>query len=528
MTDHRPRLTQSKCYTGGAFALALIALLAINPAQAQNTAPNPSTDLSADPWWVAGKSAIEQRLTVQKNENRAKNIILFIGDGMGISTLTAMRIYDGQSRGESGEENIMPYERFPHSALIKTYNHNAQVADSAGTASAMMTGVKTNIGVINMAARHPVGHCGDWPSGQRSSFAEKAAQAGQSIGVVTTARLTHATPATVYAHSPSRDWEDDTDIPAEAKAAGCKDIATQLLDFGPKNGKGLTVAMGGGRGQFLPKETKDPEYPDRSGNRADGRDLTQEWLQRHDRAAFVTSLDQLSALDLAKTDHLLGLFEPSHMKFDSQRAKDLEQGTGPGEPSLADMTGIAIDMLRKNDKGYFLMVEGGRIDHAHHGGNAFNALQDGQAFARAVATALDKVDINETLILVTADHSHVFTMAGYPARGNPILGLVSPPAKDGSPSHEPALAADGKAYTTLGYGNGPGAIKGERPDPAEHDTKAPGYQQQALVPLPSETHAGEDVALFATGPWAHLAGGVLEQNVIYHIMDHASTAHKAP
>ena len=83
-------------------------------------------------------------------EKRAKNIILFIGDGMGVSTVTAARIFDGQSQGKAGEEHVLPFETFDHVALVKTYNSNQQVPDSAGTATAMVTGVKTRAGVINV------------------------------------------------------------------------------------------------------------------------------------------------------------------------------------------------------------------------------------------------------------------------------------------------------------------------------------------------------------------------------------------
>lgn len=484
--------------------ILILSLLAL-PVSAQEASP---TD---DPWWQAGEATLAERLAVRPQEGRARNIILFIGDGMGVSTVTAMRIFDGQSRGEDGEENVLAFERFPHTALVKTYNSNAQVADSAGTASAMMTGIKTNIGVINVHEGHTRGTCGDRSAGAVPSFAERAARAGRAVGVVTTTRLTHATPATVYAHSPDRDWEADADVPVAAREEGCRDIASQLLDF-PEGG--LRVAMGGGRSNFLPRETADPEYPDRTGRREDGRDLVAEWRARHPDGTYATTRDELVAA-AAAGGPLLGLFEPSHMRYELERAED-----AGGEPSLAEMTAAAIAVLEREEQGFFLMVEGGRIDHAHHGGMARLALGDGQAFARAVETALGLVDLDETLILVTADHSHTLTMAGYPPRGNPILGLVTEIDEHGVATGAPVLARDGKPYTTLGYANGPGAIAGERPAPEA--TTAPGYRQQAAVPLGSETHSGEDVALYALGPWSHLVGGVLEQNAIFHIMAYAA------
>ena len=200
------------------------------------------------------------------------------------------------------------------------------------------------------------------------------------------------------------------------------------------------------------------------------------------------------------------------------------------EPTLPAMTAKAIDLLQADgDAGYFLVVEGGRIDHAHHAGNAFNALNDTIEFADAVQTAVDRVDLDETLIIVTADHSHVFTIAGYPRRGNPILGTVVAAGAD-----EPTLDENGLPYTTLGYANGRGfrdygdeldADRGYadpsapgRVDLRDTDTTAPGFHQEALVPLGAETHGGEDVAVYATGPGARAVAGVQEQNLLYHVM----------
>jgi alkaline phosphatase len=179
------------------------------------------------------------------------------------------------------------------------------------------------------------------------------------------------------------------------------------------------------------------------------------------------------------------------------------------------------------------MVEAGRIDHAHHAGNAYRALTDTIALSEAVAVAREMSSDEDTLIIVTADHSHVFTLAGYPMRGNPILGLAAT-------ANGPMKDALGLPYTTLGYANGPGYVAdgdrheftGEegqsreadftgdksRPDLSAVATTAPDYMQESAVPMMSETHAGEDVAIYASGPKAHYFSGTLEQNVIFHIM----------
>ncbi len=461
-----------------------------------------------DPWYKDGVAALNERLAQQPNTNTAKNIILFVGDGMGISTITAARIYDGQSRGETGEENILSFEAFPHTALVKTYNTDAQVPDSAGTASALNTGVKTNIGEISTRSNSIGGDCKSFQGGYPETLAEIARIAGKNIGVVSTSLIVDATPAAVYAHSPQRRWYSDIDMTDAERAAGCIDISTQLLNFAP------TVALGGGRSMFIPNTMTDPEYDDQQGRREDNQNLTDQWLQTLSGAEYVWNKDGFENIDIENTDHLLGLFEPWIMQYEADR----DTATG-GEPSLTEMTKTAIEILSKNDGGYYLMVEGGRIDHAHHMGNAYRALHDTQEFDLAIRQALSMVDLDETLVLVTADHSHVFTIAGYPPRGNPILGLSNSMNDVGA--IELAWAADDKPYTTLGYTNGPGYVEGERPHLTEEEVQDHEYLQQAAVPKNSESHGGEDVAVFAIGPWAHLVDGTMEQNVIYHIMKHA-------
>ena len=176
-------------------------------------------------------------------------------------------------------------------------------------------------------------------------------------------------------------------------------------------------------------------------------------------------------------------------------------------------------MLQKDPNGYFLHIEGGRIDHAHHAGNAKRALLEAIELSNAVRKAMELTNEADTMIIVTADHSHTFTVAGYPHRGNDILGLTKEvPLVDGLPT-APTLASDGKPYTTLGYQNGPGArTTGDRPDLTGVDTTAVGFLQQAAVPISSETHAGEEVAIFARGPKGFMVRGMMEQNWIFHVM----------
>lgn len=483
----------------------------------------------ASDWIKRGEAALLASQQVTPKQQRAKNVILFVGDGMGVATITAARIFEGQQKGIDGEGNQLAFEKLPYVALSKTYSANQQTADSAPTMTAIVTGVKTNDRLISVsqAIEKNEKDAAKLNAEKLTTILELAEIKGLSTGVISTARLTHATPAATYAHTSNRDWESDAQLPEGARV---KDIAAQLIDaFGQGGiGDGLEVALGGGRTKFLPNTQPDSEYPNKMGERLDGRNLIQEFQQKF-KADYVWNKAQFDAIDPKKTQRLLGLFEPSHMQYEHDRT----DGNKNNEPSLTEMTTKAIDILAKNKKGYFLMVEAGRIDHAHHAGNAYRALSETVALSDAVKATLAKVDLNNTLVIVTADHSHTFTIVGYPARGNPILGKVVAPGEKVS-----TKAADGKPYTTLNYANGVGyhVDESDGHDLEEEDvslqtgrfadlesvnTLQPNYRQEANIPLKSETHGGEDVAIFAGGPKAHLFHGVQEQTHIYYVMKHA-------
>ena len=426
---------------------------------------------------------------------------------MGISTVTAARIYVGQQQGKTGEEHELAFDKFDHVALIKTYNTDAQVPDSAGTITAILAGKKTRRGVLGVNADVPREDCAAALNNEIPSILELAEDHGKSSGIIATARITHATPAGTYSHTPSRDWENSSELSAEDKALGCKDIALQMLET--PHGDGPDIILGGGRAQFMHKEQIDPEYPGKPGLRDDGRNLISEWVGAGPNRRFVWNAASFNNLPSKAPGKVLGLFEPSHMQFEADRSKD-----PAGEPSLAEMTQFAISRLSQNEKGYFLLVEGGRIDHAHHFGNAYRALEDTKALDEAVAVAVAATNPEDTLILVTADHSHTFTISGYPPRGNPILGKVQQATSPVLPD------AEVLPYTTLGYANGPGYVS-PYPDLTDVDTTEPNYRQIAAVPLPVETHAGEDVAAFANGKGAERVRSVMEQNELFDVMHNA-------
>ncbi len=493
-----------------------------------------------NPWYTEAQSRLNQKqqTALAQKLTRAKNVILFVGDGMGISTLTAARILQGQNNNQSGEEGYLSFETFPYSAQVKTYNVDAQTPDSAGTMTAMMSGVKTDAGVLGVAEQVQRGDCASVAGNELVTALELAEIKGLATGIVTTARVTHATPAAAYAKSADRNWEDVSDMPEAAINAGCEDIASQLVNF-EKNLEarflgvdvdGIEVVMGGGRRHFLPKTASANSSDAQSsveGDRTDERNLVTEWQSQYPNGTYVMDQTGFDAIDAANTKRVLALFNESHMQYEADRSNDIA-----GEPSLAMMTQKAIELLQNNEQGFFLTVESGRIDHGHHAGNAYNALNDTIEFANAVAAANALTSSEDTLILVTADHSHVFTIAGYPKRGNPILGKVVAVGESA-----PTLADDGMPYTTLGYTNGRGyrdlttetdadAVYGSDPiagrvDISAIDTLTPGFHQETTVPLSSETHAGEDISLHAQGPSAHLVQGVIEQSMVFHFINQA-------
>jgi len=490
------------------FSLAMVFGLLATPSVAQEA----GFTQAGNRWYVDGAALLQKRLAMRPVVTQAKNVILMIGDGMGPNTVYATRIFDGQAKGNSGEENVLAFEKFPYVAYSKTYNTNAQTPDSAGTASAIMTGVKTKAGVLSVTEKTRRGNCTDALANPVMSLGELAEAAGLATGVVTTTRLTHATPAAFYAHSAERNWENDSDLPPDAKGK-CKDIAAQLIDF--SFGDGIDVAMGGGRRNFTTIADIDPESIFKTGRRRDGRNLISEWKAKSPQHIVVQNQNEFDRIDVNSSPKVLGLFEASHMNYEALRAKDKA-----GEPSLAQMTQKAIEILSKKKDGYLLVVEGGRIDHASHSGIAYRTLSEAQAFNAAVATARKITNNNDTLIIVTADHGHTLALQGYAQRGNPILGVVKGLNRDGSLSTKPTLAADGKPYTVITFANGPGAEL-KRSDPGSVDTKDKEYRQQALILKRSETHGGQDTGIYASGPKAYLIGGVVEQNYIFQVIENA-------
>lgn len=488
-----------------------------------------------NPWAADGRAAVAKRLGYAEPAGPARNVILFVGDGMGLSTVTAARIFEGQERGGSGEEGALSFEQFPSVGLVKVYNTDQQVPDSAGTMTAIISGVKTKAGMLGVDDRVVPGDHLSVAESRVPTLLELAEARGLGTGIVTTARLTHATPAACYAHAPNRDWETDASLSDEARKDDFPDLARQLIEFDA--GDGIDVLLGGGRGPFMGANQPDPETPDTFGTRWDERDLTAEWKAAAKGRGVAFTNDELQAMTGPGIRQVLGLFEPSHMKYEADRA--LDEG---GEPSLPRMVEFAVRHLSRGTEGFVLVVEAGRIDHAHHANNAYRALVETVELSKAVERALALVDPAETLVLVTADHGHPLTMAGYATRGNPILGLVHANALgSGRPLDTPSKDGLGVPYETLRYALGPGhhaptdvqpegtktfphrperidPPAGRRPDLTDAELIAPDRLQQAGVPRYAGAHSGEDVGIWAQGPGARLFSGSLEQSALFHGM----------
>ncbi|UMR32543.1 alkaline phosphatase [Massilia sp. MB5] len=440
-----------------------------------------------------------------------KNVIFFLGDGMGLTTMTAARIY---SVGEDGD---LTMDTLPETAFVKTFSNDSQVTDSAPSMAAYMTGVKMNNEVISMSsdttAIDPVAdsagnklgnNCGSKNGTPATTLLELAKAKGLSAGVVTTTRVTHATPAATYSHICHRDLENDI---AAAVVPGGAGYNSAL------GANGLDVLLGGGSQFFTPVKG--------GGKRADGRDLVAELKAKN--YAFASNAAEFNAIDASKTERLAGLFTSSHMSYDLDRdpAK---------EPSLAEMTTKAMDVLAKNSKGYFLMVEGGRIDHALHETTAKKALHDTVAFDNAIKAAIAKAkqtdpELKNTLIVVTADHDHTLVLNGYAKRtgktaaGNAgVLGVVKNYVT-GAVEKD----ADGAPYSIIGFGNGENRTQGSRSALASLDdsvTSANTYHQEGVIRVTAgnETHGGTDVFLGAIGMGSETFLGTIDNTKVFGLV----------
>nr|AFI81421.1 alkaline phosphatase 1 [Diatraea saccharalis] len=468
-----------------------------------------AAEKTAQYWYNEALNGINKRQARLQDDKVARNTIMFLGDGMSVPTLAAARTLLGQRQGLAGEEAELSFESFPTVGLAKTYCVDHQIADSACTATAYLCGVKNNYGTLGVTGEVSRNDCpaSENTNNQLESIAAWALKNGKDVGIVTTTRITHASPSGAYARTANRNWEHNGQVQeANFDPTRCPDIAHQLIHTEP--GKSFKVILGGGRRNFIPNSFTDEEG--QLGLRTDQRNLINEWRNdknaRNLSNAYIWNRDQLMANMQSPPEYLLGLFESDHLQYNLEADKTTE-------PTLTELTEIAIRSLNRNEKGFFLFVEGGRIDHAHHDNYVHLALDETIELSKAVERSMGLLPEDDTLIVVTADHAHVMAFNGYTQRGGDILG----------PSD--SVDSNDIRYKTISYTNGPGAreqIDGVRPDVFDEDNAGDTrWRAHADVPLGSETHGGDDVAVFARGPHHHMFAGLYEQSQIPHLMAYA-------
>ena len=475
-------------------------------------------------WKDIAQDILKTKLADPVYDHQAKNAVLFIGDGMSIATLAAARKRKGLAHGaDVPEHTMLSWETFPYLGLSKTYNCDRWTADSASTATAYLTGAKGNFLTVGVDCSVLIWNCDAVnEASSPKSILRYGVEAGKWVGLVSTARITHASPAATFGHTAYRTWESDADFVAMEWMTGpvkdscknsMKDLSTQFVE---REGIDVNVAFGGGWGKFTPKEVE-------GGSRLDGRDLIQEWKDKQASLgrsyAYLTTKDELNNFDATSADYVLGLFSRSHMQYRAFQT--------PDDVNLTMMVKKALEILQRSPTGFVLFVEGAKIDHGHHYGNAYTAIDETIELEEVVQHVMDHTDESETLIVVSSDHSHTFGINGYPERGLDMFGpssfLAGGMQKGGPPPKLP--------YPIMQYANGPGgtedwsefeAKRARLTDMSETaEWRDPHYKQIAGIYLPKETHGGEDVGIFARGPGAHLLRGSLEENVIHHVINYA-------
>lgn len=435
-------------------------------------APPLAALLALLPLLLAGPSAAAGRPAAGQGP---RNVIFLIGDGMGPAAVTLLR--ECQEQPTHLDSLLV--------GVCRTYSSDSRVTDSAAAVTALACGIKTKNGMIGL---DPL----DQPA---ANLLEGARARGLATGLVATSRITHATPAGFAAHVPERAQEGE--------------IAAQMLKHR------VDVLLGGGRGFFLPA--------DGGGKRADGRDL----LREAGDAGYQVLGSRADFLKPLRTP-LLGLFHPDHMTLEIDR-------DAAKEPSLAEMTSAALTLLKQDPDGFFVMIEGSRIDHAEHDNDAGATLREMRAFDDAVgeAVAFARRD-RHTLVVVTADHETGGLAIGRQRDGQSIYAFhpevlervrvsgwkMTRLLRGGAPLDSVMKACAGldslgdvdRSLVTKAL-----AEKGDGPlDHAVNEI----VSRRALVGWTTYGHTGIDVGLYAFGPGAERFRGVREDtDVAWTIAD---------
>ena len=428
---------------------------------------------------------------------KAKNVILFIGDGMGEPEITLGRNYQLGAAGRFAGLDSLAF-----TGDVTTYSvHETDpskpdyVPDSAPTASAWATGQKSSNERISTLPGVFT------PGNDPKTILELAQAAGYATGNVSTAEITDATPAALDSHVPLRGCHGPQDMapcPAYKKSAGGPgSIAEQTVDHG------VDVVLGGGRNRFTQLNDGGPY-------------AGQTVIAQAEALGYRVVQNRTDMLAADSSKKLLGLFHPSTMTTEWNGLLAATARTGPqrcneanrpaSEPSLSEMTQKALEILEEkgNPKkpfkpGFFLQVEGASIDKQDHAFNPCAQIGETVAFDKAIQLGLAyAAKHKDTLVLVSADHSHTSQIIPQtttsPGRTSTLIG------KDAAPSQTTCVVpADGRAS------NAPGCIT----------------VNYATSTGSSQTHTGHTVRIAAQGPQAANVLGLIDQTEIFHIMARA-------
>lgn len=404
-----------------------------------------------------------------RSHEHAQNGILFIIDGMGPAHITAARIFKNNS------DTPLAMESMEHLAMARTHSTNNFVTDSAASATALASGVKTYNGAIGMTDAN---FDPSETSQKIQSITDLSLESNRAVGIVTNTRITHATPAAFFAHVPHRRLEAE--------------IARQLATRSE-----IDLVIGGGLEFFLPKEE--------GGERVDGLNLIEK--MREQGRKVVTSHEEFKQLNPREINqNLVVILEFDHLAYEFKRADE--------EVSLSQITDFSIEFLEQRGRsksGYFLMVEAGRVDHASHMNWTEKMLEDMVEADRSIETILSKTqDSNDTLVIVTADHE---------TGGLSLQGYASHSAVAGRgllKNHSRDVRQDAYVYGVVSWGSGPGYDS-----PLEADADNPKFRHKATYPTPVAYHTAVDIPTLAHGPGAFQINGYIDNTDIFRAMKNA-------
>lgn len=441
---------------------------------------------------------------------KAKNVILFIGDGMSLQMREAARIL---SKGitEGKYNDLLDMEKMSNTALITTSGYDSLVTDSANSASAYATGQK---GVVNAMGTYADSTKNPFDDPKVENIIELAKRTrGMATGIVSTANITDATPAAMVAHT--------------RKRSELNFIAETMLDPGHRP----DVILGGGSRQFLPMSTP-------GSKRTDEKNLITGF--KNLGYSFSGTKTELLNTD-SQTTQLLGLYQLDNMNvyIDREMLKNPKVlGGFNDQPTLMDMTRKTIDTLSKNSNGFFAMIEGASIDKQLHTLDWQRAVYDTIELDKSVALAKDFAKKhNDTLIIVVADHSHGASITGtyHEKDGKTGREAVRTYANAGWPTFEDADQdgfpdnPDPDVTLAIQYANHPDynadyhfkevptvpAIMADGKAIVNPQTTGEFYPGNIPADDPSEVHSADDVVLTAMGPGAEYFNGVMDNTEVF-------------